>query len=75
MGVKGILWPAAGSAPGSDGIPFEADFLSFVNDETYGKPPIITTNSDLVPPAASVGKTVVYINPRNIAILKVERTQ
>jgi hypothetical protein len=54
----------------------EVDFISFVNHNTYGKPPIIAPGTDDFTPARERqgDVTVLYVNPNNITALRATKT-
>lgn len=59
----------------SDVLEFPAssyDYLSLINDETYGIPPLVTKTGEN-PPVAGVGDTVLYVNPGAILAMLVEK--
>lgn len=67
------VWPL-GSDKDSDGIEFSAvDYLSLINNETYGKPPLITADPGRDAAMARPGQRVLYINPATIAAVEVEK--
>lgn len=56
--------------------PGEVDYVSLVNEATYGIPPLLTkTKVDGIerPPVCGDGETVLYVNPENIMAMKVEK--
>lgn len=67
------VYPVREALPDDEGtepLKFEADYLSFVNGDTYGKPPIVAPND---PDHISGSKTVLYVNPANVACVAVEK--
>lgn len=52
------------------------DFMSFVTEDTYGKPAIIAPGTDDFAPAHERGGpvTVLFVNPGNIEAAKVTKT-
>jgi hypothetical protein len=80
MAVKVKLWPAeeAGaelSTGGDSGgaLEFEVDYLSLINDGTFGKPPLLTKGEGQSRPVADAGETVLYVNPANVVALEATR--
>lgn len=71
MPVSGTLYP---SEPTEEPIDFEADFVSFVSNTTYGKPPIIAPGTPDYQPADDGEVTVFYVNPANMAALSATKT-
>lgn len=71
MALKIKVWPAR--ATGLNPVEAEGDYLSLINEDTYGKPPLLTANEGR-DPIVRPGQTVIYINPTNIAAVQVERT-
>lgn len=51
----------------------EIDYISFINDETYGKPPLITSDVDGRPAVARDDDNVLYINTSRVAAVKVRK--
>lgn len=51
----------------------EVDYVSLVNDETYGPPPLIAPNRGDAP-LAKVGDRVMYINTHLVPLFEIERT-
>lgn len=54
----------------------EYDYLSFINGETYGIPPLITktgSGADQRPPVAGEGERVLYVNPGAILTMLVSK--
>lgn len=77
MPLKVKVWPAddAGAELSSTGegcLEFEVDYLSLINDETFGKPPLLT-GAEGGPAIAGVGDKVLYINPTNVVAIEAER--
>lgn len=67
------VWPL-GSTKEDEGIEFEnIDFLSLINNDTYGKPPLITAEAGSERAMARDGATVLYLNPATIAAVEVEK--
>lgn len=67
------VWPLGSSVEDDEGLEFEnIDFLSIINNDTYGKPPIITGEAGQ-PATARPGQRVLYINPATIAAVEVEK--
>jgi hypothetical protein len=68
--LHGTVWPSDGAVDESfdfDGV----DFISFVSNNTYGKPAIIAPGTDDFQSAGEHGVfAVLYVNPANIAALK-----
>lgn len=68
MALRGTVWPAEESS----GQSFEfddVDFISFVSNQTFGKPAIIAPGTDDFSPAGGEEVTVLYVNPGNVAAL------
>lgn len=65
-------------ADGSDSIEFETgevDYISLVNDGTYGIPPLITkADGQNSAPVCGVHESVLYVNAGQIVAMLVERT-
>lgn len=73
MALNGTVWPADGATDES----FEfrnVDFISFVSNETFGKPAILAPGTDNFQSAADSSVTVLYVNPANIAALEATKT-
>lgn len=51
------------------------DFLSFINGETYGKPPLITGDEEgsTARAIAREGQIVLFVNPANVAAVEVHK--
>lgn len=49
------------------------DYVSLVSDGTYGPPPVVAPTKDRPRPLASVGETVLYINPRVVPLFEIRR--
>lgn len=66
MGLeKVVIYPAAGESEITvEGV----DFLSLVNHETFGKPPIISDEG-------RSGVSVLYVNTKNVVAVVAERTE
>jgi hypothetical protein len=75
MPLSGTIWPAEESTGQS--FDFEdVDFISLVSNNTYGKPPIIAPGTEDFTSAEALDRdvTVLYVNPANIAAVKVTKT-
>lgn len=67
------VWPL-GASKEDERIEFEnIDFLSLINNDTYGKPPLITADIGSDTATARPGSTVLYLNPATIAAVEVEK--
>lgn len=70
---------SAGEDRDAPGIEFsgEVDFISFINADTHGPPPLIapkpSRDGASAPPLAAVGDTVLYINPDKIVAVEVTK--
>lgn len=51
----------------------EADYVSLVNKDTYGPPPLVAPNRG-EPPLARPGDVVLYINTNLVPVFEIERT-
>lgn len=51
---------------------FEVDFVSYVSNETWGKPALITVDKG-ERPVATVGETVLYINTSVVPFWTIQR--
>jgi hypothetical protein len=49
------------------------DFVSIVNKDTYGAPPLIAPSKDSPRPLAQVGDRVLYINTEHVPMFEIER--
>lgn len=76
MPLHGIVWPS--DLATEQAFDFEnVDYISFVSNNTYGKPAIIAPGTDdFVSAEEQQGGnvTVLYVNPANIAALKATKT-
>lgn len=73
MALDGKIW---GADKGLAAITFhDVDFISFVSNNTYGKPAIIAPGTEDFTSANDLGRevTVLYVNPANIAALEVTK--
>ncbi len=50
------------------------DFVSLVNPDTFGPPPLVAPNKDSPRPLAKVGERVLYINTSLVPLFEIERT-
>ncbi len=57
---------------GKWGVPFETDYVSIVNRDTFGPPPLIAPKEGQRP-LASVGQRVLFVNTAVIEAFVVER--
>lgn len=55
-----------------DAVEFEVEYVSFVNNGTFGPPPLVAPK-DGNPPLAEVGDTVLYINTSKVGAFTIER--
>lgn len=57
---------------GSDAVAFKGvEFISFVNEKTYGKPPIIAPGTESYQPHEA---DVLFINPANLGAMRVKKS-
>ena len=75
------IWPLDAESK-DDSVEFsrdEYDYLSFVNEGTYGIPPLITKtegrNGEEKPPVAGEGESVLYVNPGGILAILVQKRE
>lgn len=74
MALDGKIYPTDDPVGGY--VRFEdVDYISFVSNSTYGKPPIIAPGTDDFTSAQELGReiTVLYVNPANITALEVTK--
>lgn len=51
----------------------DVDFVSIVNKDTYGAPPLIAPSKDNPRPLAQLNDRVLYINTQLVAMFEIER--
>ena len=61
-------------AEGKQTAEFESvDFVSIVNKDTYGAPPLIAPSKDNPRPLAQINDRVLYINTQLVPLFEIER--
>jgi hypothetical protein len=73
--AKVTIWPRENpQEPIVVGEEYEVDYISLINEETYGLPPLLTAKDGL-PTVAQPGDGVLYINPDAITAVYTEREE
>jgi len=79
MPLDVTIWPKGGGEPlvfdndVADADYVAIDYLSFVTDNTYGKPPVITADKNEAEATARKGDDVLFVNPANVSALVVHK--
>jgi hypothetical protein len=55
------------------GEEYEVEYVSLVNSETFGPPPLVAPSNERQAPRASVGERVLYINTDLVPAFLIER--